>query len=102
VFVIRNVLLFRKIYAFDRDASRLSTMHSLLKKAGVNCVSVTHEDFRRIDPCDPKYKDVEYILVDPSCSGSGETSIGIQSASASSSSGSSSSSSSTVSTLIVI
>jgi len=102
VFVIRNVLLFRKIFAFDRDASRLSTMHSLLKKAGVNCVSVTHEDFRRIDPCDPKYKDVEYILVDPSCSGSGETSIGIQSASASSSSGSSSSSSSTVSTLIVI
>jgi len=103
VFVIRNVLLFRKIFAFDRDASRLSTMHSLLKKAGVNCVSVTHEDFRRIDPCDPKYKDVEYILVDPSCSGSGETSIGIQSAAASSSSGSSiSSSSSTVSTLIVI
>jgi len=102
VFVIRNVLLFRKIFAFDWDASRLSTMHSLLKKAGVNCVSVTHEDFRRIDPCDPKYKDVEYILVDPSCSGSGETSIGIQSAAASSSSGSSSSSSSTVSTLIVI
>jgi len=79
--LVRNVLLFSKIFAFDRDASRLSTMQSLLKKTGVNCVSVTHQDFRRIDPRDPKYKDVEYILVDPTCSGSGKTCVVISSSS---------------------
>lgn len=68
-----SVLMFRKIFAIDRDASRLATMRALLKNTGANCVSVTREDFRRVDPRDPKYKDVEYILVDPSCSGSGET-----------------------------
>ena len=70
--LLNTVLLFRKILAFDRDASRLSTMRALLKKTGVNCVSMTHEDFRRIDPRDQKFKGVEYILVDPSCSGSGK------------------------------
>ena len=71
--IIIITFVYRKIFAFDRDASRLSTMHALLKKAGAECVSVTHKDFVRVDPYDPKYKDVKYILVDPSCSGSGET-----------------------------
>jgi len=66
-------VLFRRIFAFDRDASRLSTMRALLKKTDVECVTTTHKDFLRVDPHDPKYKDVEYILVDPSCSGSGKT-----------------------------
>jgi len=65
--------LFSKIFAFDRDESRMSTMRSLLKKTAADCVSATHKDFRRVDPRDPKYKNVEYILVDPSCSGSGKS-----------------------------
>jgi len=48
-------------------------MHTLLKKTGADCVSTTHKDFLLVDPHDPKYKEVKYILVDPSCSGSGET-----------------------------
>jgi len=68
-----HILTFRKIFAFDRDAHRLSAMHTQLKKTGVKCISVTHKDFLRVDPFNPMYKDVEYILVDPSCSGSGET-----------------------------
>jgi len=48
-------------------------MRTLLKKTGTDCVSATHKDFLRVSPRDPKYKDVKYILVDPSCSGSGET-----------------------------
>ena len=72
-FDIMHAVVFRKIFAFDREASRLSTMRALLKKTGADCVSTTHKDFLRVDPHDPKYKEVKYILVDPSCSGSGET-----------------------------
>ena len=72
-FDVKYALWFRKIFAFDREASRLSTMRALLKKSGVDCVSVTLQDFLRVSPYDPKYKDVKYMLVDPSCSGSGET-----------------------------
>jgi len=78
LFDIKHAVLFRKIFAFDREASRLSTMRALLKKTGADCVSATHEDFLRVDPHDPEYKDVKYILVDPSCSGSGETNNRIQ------------------------
>jgi putative methyltransferase len=60
-----------KIFAFDRDAKRLATMKTLLAKAGAQCVETSCFDFLRVDPHDPKYSAVEYILVDPSCSGSG-------------------------------
>ncbi|EDV28975.1 uncharacterized protein TRIADDRAFT_52388 [Trichoplax adhaerens] len=45
-----------KIYAFDISPNRIKTMRELLDKAGVNVM---------------EYEDVEYILLDPSCSGSG-------------------------------
>jgi len=48
-------------------------MLSLLKKTSSNCIVAAHKDFRHVNPLDPKYKDVEYIIVDPSCSGSGKT-----------------------------
>ena len=62
---------FSKIFAFDKDAARVKTMKSLLTKAGVTCVDVSHKDFLSVKPSDARYKDVRYIIVDPSCSGSG-------------------------------
>ena len=61
----------RKIFAVDKDAHRLTTMNTLTLKAGVVCVQLIHSDFLRINPDDPAYAEVEYAIVDPSCSGSG-------------------------------
>lgn len=60
-----------KLFAFDLDAKRMSTMSTLLLRAGVTCQQLAHQDFLKVDPDSPLYKDVEYILLDPSCSGSG-------------------------------
>ncbi|XP_029012317.1 probable 28S rRNA (cytosine-C(5))-methyltransferase [Betta splendens] len=60
-----------KLFAFDLDAKRLATMSTLLLRAGVTCHQLAHCDFLKVDPDSPQYKDVEYILLDPSCSGSG-------------------------------
>ncbi|KAL3861136.1 hypothetical protein ACJMK2_007205 [Sinanodonta woodiana] len=60
-----------KIFAFDKDARRMSTMKKLIGTAGVSCVECLCQDFLTVDPTDPKYSMVEYVLVDPSCSGSG-------------------------------
>lgn len=47
-------------------------MSTMLVKAGATCYQLTHQDFLATDPHDPKYSNVSYILLDPSCSGSGE------------------------------
>lgn len=60
-----------RLFAFDLDGKRLSTMSTLLLRAGVTCQQLANQDFLKLDPADPQYKDVEYILLDPSCSGSG-------------------------------
>lgn len=60
-----------KLFAFDLDAKRLSTMSTLLLRAGVTCQQLANQDFLKVDPDSTQYKDVEYILLDPSCSGSG-------------------------------
>ncbi|XP_052082210.1 putative methyltransferase NSUN5C isoform X2 [Mytilus californianus] len=60
-----------KIFAFDKDGRRMATLQKLTSVAGVTCVITRCQDFLRVNPDDEKYKDVEYILVDPSCSGSG-------------------------------
>ncbi|KAF4082099.1 hypothetical protein AMELA_G00147810 [Ameiurus melas] len=60
-----------KLFAFDRDTKRLSTMSTLLLRAGVTCHQLSNEDFLKVDPLSPAYKDVKHILLDPSCSGSG-------------------------------
>lgn len=61
----------RKLFAFDLDTKRFSTMSTLLLRAGVTCHHLANEDFLKVDPLSPAYKDVEHILLDPSCSGSG-------------------------------
>ncbi|TTK47657.1 putative 28S rRNA (cytosine-C(5))-methyltransferase [Bagarius yarrelli] len=60
-----------KLFAFDLDTKRLSTMSTLLLRAGVTCHHLANEDFLKVDPLSQAYKDVEHILLDPSCSGSG-------------------------------
>ncbi|KAK2851172.1 hypothetical protein Q5P01_007448 [Channa striata] len=60
-----------KLFAFDLDAKRLATMSTLLLRAGVTCHKLAHQDFLTVDPDSPQYKEVENILLDPSCSGSG-------------------------------
>ncbi|KAM8830202.1 28S rRNA (cytosine-C(5))-methyltransferase isoform 1-T1 [Synchiropus picturatus] len=60
-----------KLFAFDLDAKRLATMSTLLLRAGVTCHQLANQDFLKVDPDSPQYKDVGYILLDPSCSGSG-------------------------------
>lgn len=60
-----------KLFAFDLDAKRLATMSTLLLRAGITCQQLANQDFLKVDPDSPQYKDVEYVLLDPSCSGSG-------------------------------
>lgn len=60
-----------RLFAFDLDGKRLATMSTLLLRAGVTCQQLANQDFLKVDPDNSQYKDVEYILLDPSCSGSG-------------------------------
>ncbi|KAL9959862.1 hypothetical protein ACROYT_G033226 [Oculina patagonica] len=60
-----------KIFAFDTDGKRLTVMQRLMRTAGVECVTTTNCSFLEVDPLDEKYSKVQYIVVDPSCSGSG-------------------------------
>lgn len=62
---------FRHIFAFDVDTKRLATMNTMLMRAGVTSFKLAQQDFLTVDPHDPKYSKVKYILLDPSCSGSG-------------------------------
>ncbi|ORX86913.1 S-adenosyl-L-methionine-dependent methyltransferase [Anaeromyces robustus] len=59
------------IFAFDLDKRRLGLLKRLTTKAGCTCIEPINENFLETDPNDPKYANVEYILLDPSCSGSG-------------------------------
>ncbi|KAH9417316.1 putative 28S rRNA (cytosine-C(5))-methyltransferase [Dermatophagoides pteronyssinus] len=56
------------IYANDKDKKRFNDMKILLKRNGVRFKSST-EDFTQIDPT--KYSNLDCLLLDPSCSGSG-------------------------------
>nr|XP_004666246.1 28S rRNA (cytosine-C(5))-methyltransferase isoform X2 [Jaculus jaculus] len=60
-----------KIFAFDLDAKRLAAMATLLARAGVSCCELAEKDFLAVLPSDQRYSQVQYILLDPSCSGSG-------------------------------
>lgn len=62
-----------KLFAFDLDAKRLATMSTLLLRAGITCQQLANQDFLKVDPESPQYRDVEYVLLDPSCSGSGRS-----------------------------
>jgi putative methyltransferase len=59
-----------RVYAIDKDPKRLATLKLLTGRAGCDKVIVPiASSFLDLAPGD--YPDVEYILLDPSCSGSG-------------------------------
>ncbi|CAG8472481.1 2174_t:CDS:10 [Paraglomus occultum] len=58
-----------KIWAFDIDRKRLDLLKTLTERAGY--IEAIHCSFLNVDPKDDKFANVEYILLDPSCSGSG-------------------------------
>ena len=60
-----------KLFAFDLDANRLETLKRLCKRNGLRNLTAVNSSFLDIDVMSPPYCDVEYILLDPSCSGSG-------------------------------
>lgn len=60
-----------KVFAFDLDPSRLDILKKLTEKAGCKNIEAKCLDFLQVSPLDPNYSQVEYVLVDPSCSGSG-------------------------------
>lgn len=65
------VSAFSQIFAFDVDTKRLATMNTMLMRAGVTGFQLAQQDFLTVDPGDPKYSKVTHLLLDPSCSGSG-------------------------------
>ncbi|XP_034840412.1 uncharacterized protein Nsun5 [Maniola hyperantus] len=58
-----------KIYAVERDSKRYQTLCQLVEATGSKCVQTLCKDSLQIKRGD--LDDVEYILLDPSCSGSG-------------------------------
>ncbi|RPD61175.1 S-adenosyl-L-methionine-dependent methyltransferase [Lentinus tigrinus ALCF2SS1-7] len=60
-----------KLYAFERDRKRFSTLKTMLSKAHCTNVEAVNSDFLTISSSDPKFGRATHILLDPSCSGSG-------------------------------
>ncbi|KAI0360043.1 S-adenosyl-L-methionine-dependent methyltransferase, partial [Trametes cingulata] len=60
-----------KLFAFERDRKRFSTLKTMLSRAHCSNVEAVNSDFLTISPDDAKYSGVTHILLDPSCSGSG-------------------------------
>ncbi|EMD34155.1 hypothetical protein CERSUDRAFT_55626 [Gelatoporia subvermispora B] len=60
-----------KLFAFERDRKRFSTLKKMLAKAHCRNVEPVNADFLTVSPDDVKFRQVTHILLDPSCSGSG-------------------------------
>ncbi|CAG9585749.1 unnamed protein product [Danaus chrysippus] len=58
-----------KVYAVERNDQRYETLCQLVESTSSKCVETIHKDVLEIKRRD--LDDVEYILLDPSCSGSG-------------------------------
>lgn len=60
-----------QLFAFDLSADRLEVLKKLCKRNGLKNLRPINASFLDIDVHAEPYCDVEYILLDPSCSGSG-------------------------------
>eukprot|EP00040_Diaphanoeca_grandis_P044860 m.13866 g.13866 ORF g.13866 m.13866 type:complete len:588 (-) comp9899_c0_seq1:179-1942(-) len=63
------------VYAFDADVRRMAILKRLTGKAGASCISTFTQNFLEADTTLPTFAKVTHVLVDPSCSGSGMTSV---------------------------
>lgn len=59
----------RKIYAVEVDKLRYQNLCTEIEVTGASCVETVNKDALALKP--DEYPNVEYILVDPTCSGSG-------------------------------
>ncbi|XP_066247676.1 28S rRNA (cytosine-C(5))-methyltransferase [Euwallacea similis] len=59
------------VYAVEQDPQRFLTLKRIVEKSGATCVNLINQDVLRLGESD--LPNVQYILVDPSCSGSGMT-----------------------------
>ncbi len=65
-----------KVYAVEKDSRRCVTLREMITYAGVDTITeILNSDFLHIDP--ENYPDVEYIVLDPSCSGLGELAMSV-------------------------
>ena len=55
--------------AIERDIKRCKTLRSLMQKFGADNIQIYNKDFLDLNP--NEFLEVEYIILDPSCSGSG-------------------------------
>jgi 16S rRNA C967 or C1407 C5-methylase (RsmB/RsmF family) len=60
-----------KVYAIELNQTRANLMRNRMELTNSTNVEVVRTSFFDISPQDPKYNKVEYIMLDPSCSGSG-------------------------------
>lgn len=60
-----------KIYAIERNERRFNDMEKMVKAAGCENVTTVLKDSLSLSNSD--FQDAEYILVDPTCSGSGKS-----------------------------
>ena len=58
------------IYSVEQDENRYEILKETLEYCGVTCVNPILQDALKMT--DEQCKNVEFVLVDPSCSGSGE------------------------------
>lgn len=57
------------VYAVDMDQRRTNILEQMVNKSGATCVKIINRDVVTIT--EKECSNVEYILVDPSCTGSG-------------------------------
>lgn len=61
------------VFAFEKDKARAKTLETMVKRAGSDHYTKIRQgqDFLKVNPDAPEYRDVGALLLDPSCSGSG-------------------------------
>ncbi|KFM60195.1 putative methyltransferase NSUN5, partial [Stegodyphus mimosarum] len=60
-----------QIFAYEKDNTRFEILKSTLIHGNIKICKTYCKDFRTVDPADDKNSNIDYILLDPTCSGSG-------------------------------
>ena len=57
--------------ALDRDEKRLEILKKMVDRSDATCVTARHQDFLTMKSTDADSQNIQMVLVDPSCSGTG-------------------------------